>query len=358
MASTAQTHDPLLSSVSQRLPNPGSRIIDVARHGVSHFGRTLRVTVQLLSGLAVNYFLKVVEGDLGMLTCRGEYESLKEISSFCDHVPEPYAWGRYMENNTEYSFLLVEFLQIQKQPAAPQPLAKALATLHQTSRSPTGKFGFHTPTCHTRNIQSVAFWTDSWSELFTAHLSGILSTASNSTVFASPSFTQLGNIILSTVTPALLDPLQSNGRTLKPCLVHGDCWDMNTAMASDGRAVFFDVASFYAHNEYDVGNWRASRHGLSERSYIDAYKALVPPSEPVDDWDNRNLLYSLPFNLCNALFVPGSTQRNQVFQDMRTQCERVCSEKLHELLHYSENHSGNETEGCSLNGNECNDLKG
>ncbi|KAL4968579.1 Fructosamine kinase-domain-containing protein [Aspergillus stella-maris] len=309
MALIDQIQDPLLSSVSQRLPNPGSRILDVTRHGVSHFGRTLLVTVQLSSGLIVKYFLKVMEGELGMLTCRGEYESLKDISSFCDHVPKPYAWGRYMENNTEYAFLLVEFLQIKKQPADPHPLAKALATLHQTSRSPTGKFGFHTPTCHTRNIQSVAFWTDSWSELFTAHLSRILSTAC--TVFTSPSFTQLGNIVLSTVVPALLQPLQSHGRTLKPCLVHGDCWDMNTAMGSDGRAVFFDVASFYAHNEYDVGNWRAARHGLSERSYMDAYKALIPPSEPVEDWDNRNLLYSLPFNVCNAMFVPGSTQRTQ-----------------------------------------------
>ncbi|KAL4751310.1 hypothetical protein BDW72DRAFT_173823 [Aspergillus terricola var. indicus] len=278
MASTDEIQGPLLRSVSQRLPNPGSRIIDATRHGVSHFGRTLRINVQLSSGLTVNYFLKVVEGELRMLTCRGEYESLKEISSFCDHVPEPYAWGRYMENNTEYSFLLVEYLQLQKQPADPHPLARALAALHQASCSPTGKFGFHTPTCHTRNIQSVAFWTDSWSELFTAHLSRILSTAS--AVFTSPSFTQLGNIVLSTVVPALLIPLQSDGRTLKPCLVHGDCWDMNTAMGSDGRAVFFDVASFYAHNEYDVGNWRAARHGLSERRYIEAYKALVPPSEP------------------------------------------------------------------------------
>ncbi|KAL4885288.1 Fructosamine kinase-domain-containing protein [Aspergillus karnatakaensis] len=252
MASTDLNQGPLLSSVSQRLPDPGSRIIDLTHHGASHFGQTFRVTVQLSSGLTVNYFLK---------------------------------------------------------PADPQPLARALATMHQASCSPTGKFGFHTPTCHTRNVQSVAFWTDSWCELFTAHLSRILSTAS--TVFACPTFTPLGNIVLSTVVPALLRPLQSNARTLKPCLVHGDCWDMNTAIKSDGRAVFFDVASFYAHNEYDVGNWRAARHGLSERSYIDAYKELVPPSEPVEDWDNRNLLYSLPFNICNALFVPGSTQKTQ-----------------------------------------------
>ncbi len=26
-----------------------------------------------------------------------------------------------------------------------------------------------------------------------------------------------------------LEPLQSNGRVLKPCLVHGDLWEENTA---------------------------------------------------------------------------------------------------------------------------------
>ncbi|KAL4733110.1 hypothetical protein BDV11DRAFT_200705 [Aspergillus similis] len=40
MASTDQTQGPLLSSDSQQLPNPDSRIVNVTRHVVSHFGRT------------------------------------------------------------------------------------------------------------------------------------------------------------------------------------------------------------------------------------------------------------------------------------------------------------------------------
>lgn len=51
-------------------------------------------------------------------------------------------------------------------------------------------------------------------------------------------------------------------------------------MGEDGRAFFFDVASFYAHNEYDIGDWRAPRHTLSDPAYVAAYKELVPPSEP------------------------------------------------------------------------------
>lgn len=95
-----------------------------------------------------------------------------------------------------------------------------------------------------------------------------------------PEFDQVGELVVSKVVPALLLPLQTDGRSIKPCLVHGDCWDGNTATGEDGRAFFFDVASFYAHSEYDLGDWRAPRHALSDPAYTDAYKALVPVSEP------------------------------------------------------------------------------
>ncbi|KAJ5901832.1 hypothetical protein N7495_002360 [Penicillium taxi] len=213
-----------------------------------------------------------------MMTCRGEFESLKSIYSVCKNVPEPLAWGLYTEDNIEYSFLLVEFLVIQKQPADAKGLASALADLHFKSESPTGKFGFHVATCHTLNIQAVNIWTNSWCELFSSHLSRILSHAKVG--FMWPEFDRLGELVLSNVVPALLLPLQADGRSIKPCLVHGDCWDGNTATGEDGQAFFFDVASFYAHNEYDLGDWRAPRHVLSDPVYTDAYKALIPVSEP------------------------------------------------------------------------------
>jgi protein-ribulosamine 3-kinase len=78
----------------------------------------------------------------------------------------------------------------------------------------------------------------------------------------------------------LLLPLQSDGRSIKPSLVHGDCWDGNTAITVEGRAVFFDVASFYGHNEYDLGDWRAPRHALSDPVYVLEYEKIVPRSAP------------------------------------------------------------------------------
>ncbi|KAK3315935.1 hypothetical protein B0H66DRAFT_592201 [Apodospora peruviana] len=60
----------------------------------------------------------------------------------------------------------------------------------------------------------------------------------------------------------------SDGRVLKPSLVHGDFWDGNTAMDMKTGEAFAGVCSFYDHNEYDTGNWRAPRHRLSDKAYI------------------------------------------------------------------------------------------
>lgn len=59
---------------------------------------------------------------------------------------------------------------------------------------------------------------------------------------------------------------------------------MNTATDSHtGQAILFDACSFYGHKKYDIGNWRALRHALSNAEYVRAYKDAVPPSEPVDE---------------------------------------------------------------------------
>jgi fructosamine-3-kinase len=76
-----------------------------------------------------------------------------------------------------------------------------------------------------------------------------------------------------------------------------------------GEAFVFDVCSFYGHNEYDTGNWRAPRHRLSDKAYIRNYTKVFPASEPAEDWDARNLLYSLTFNIGNTIYIPGSQQK-------------------------------------------------
>ena len=95
-----------------------------------------------------------------------------------------------------------------------------------------------------------------------------------------------------------------------------------------GAAFVFDVCSFYGHNEYDTGNWRAPRHRLSNKSYIKEYKARFPVSPPEEDWDARNLLYSLTFNIGNTIYIPGSNQRQVVYDDMTILCKTYCADDL------------------------------
>ena len=144
-----------------------------------------------------------------------------------------------------------------------------------------------------------------------------------------PEFDVACRLTLEKVVPRLLLPLQSDGRVLKPCLLHGDCWDGNTALDQrTGNAFVFDVCSFYGHNEYDTGNWRAPRHRLSNKAYIREYRYRYPVSPPEDDWDARNLLYSLTFNIGNTIYIPGSSQRQVVYDDLTTLCKKFCPEDL------------------------------
>lgn len=66
--------------------------------------------------------------------------------------------------------------------------------------------------------------------------------------------------------------------------------------------------------------------------YIRNYKLRFAPSEPVEDWDARNLLYSLTFNIGNTIYIPGSTQRLVVYEDMTTLCNMFFPEDLKQKL--------------------------
>lgn len=83
----------------------------------------------------------------------------------------------------------------------------------------------------------------------------------------------------------------------------------------------FDARSFHGHNEYATGNWRVPRHCLSKQTYIRQYKSRLPVSPPNDDWDARNILSSLTFNIANTIYIPGSYQRQVVYDDMTTLCK-------------------------------------
>lgn len=66
-----------------------------------------------------------------------------------------------------------------------------------------------------------------------------------------------------------------------------------------------------AHNEYEIGNWRAPRHRLSKEAYVNNYKQNYNVSEPEEEWDARNLLYLLRYDLATFIHYPRSNLRQR-----------------------------------------------
>jgi protein-ribulosamine 3-kinase len=234
------------------------------------WSRPAKIVARLPDGSTATYFLKVTTGENDRMMSEGQYEADKALyHCMPSFTARPFTWGRYRkEGIPPHYFLLSEFREIGQQPPDPIRLTRCLAELHRKSVSPTGKFGFHINTCHAKMDQLTDLWEDSWEVCYGKQLKHTFDRDRDS-MPPWPEFHAVADLILDICVPVLLRPLQADGRSIKPCLVHGNIWDMNTATdVETGEPFVFDGSAMYAHNEYELGNWRTSRHRLSSRSYI------------------------------------------------------------------------------------------
>ncbi|EIT75958.1 putative kinase [Aspergillus oryzae 100-8] len=252
---------------------PGSRLISARPLGISTWTNTTRLSVEHPDGKEKVYFLKCAQSEDGRVLVQGEFNSMSEIYATAPgFVPKPYTWGTCYLDDTEAYFFISEFIDFSSRLSKFDRICRKLADLHQTSVSPTGKFGFHVTTS-----QSVP-WERSW------------------TVFSSKLLAHV--VSLDAVVPRLIGVLGRDGRKVKPCLIHGDLWEGNTGTSLEtGDIYVFDSAAFYAHNEMETGNWRCHYNNLRDPLYTQTYLSLVPPSDPRDIWDDRNCLYSVYYTV-------------------------------------------------------------
>lgn len=178
-----------------------------------------------------------------------EHESMRAIHSLTpDFVPKPIAWGTY-ESIPDTYFLLTEFRDMRPDMPDPDKFAARLSALHQNSESPEGKFGFHART-HAGNLPTE--WEDSWEVFFTKSMRQALDLEIEAKG-NDPEFDELIPTLFNTVIPRLLRPLESDGRRVKPSLVHGDLWFANSGIDADtDEPLIFDACCFYAHNECEL----------------------------------------------------------------------------------------------------------
>lgn len=122
----------------------------------------------------------------------------------------------------------------------------------------------------------------------------------------------LSKALFERVIPRLLRPLESDGRTVKPSLVHGDLWYANAGINVDtDKPLVFDACSFFAHNECtfaygtlamddakhvkfedEFGQWQPACNRFGDE-YVAAYSTFAQISPPEEDFQGRLDLYRL-----------------------------------------------------------------
>ena len=197
----------------------------------------------------------------------------------------------------------------------PGRFCAVLARMHQNSigHAPEGKYGFHVST-YQGNMPQNSTWTDTWEEYYIRGLKDFMK-QEQAVHGRSVELEELLSPFFEKVVPRLLRPLEWGEKKIKPCLLHGDIWHGNIAeIAGTEKPIMFDLAGFWAHDECvylpiilsssavlriiltmgtdELGSFRVPRYKLGGH-WLKEYNKHFPKSEPQDDFDDRNMMYSM-----------------------------------------------------------------
>ncbi|KLU90347.1 hypothetical protein MAPG_09310 [Magnaporthiopsis poae ATCC 64411] len=242
-------------AVLRELPE-GCKVVSVDSHGTSFWATTGRIDVILKEGGGQSFFIKVIPGEVGWRMVSGEFESMTAVYRVVpEFVPKPLVWSTYGAVPDAH-FFLCEFRDMLDDMPDPHKFGSLLAKLHRDSTSPTGKFGFHATT-YAGNLPQFVGWEDSWEVFFTKSMRHALDLEIERRG-TTEELESLSKVLFDKVIPRLLRPLESDGRSVKPSLVHGDLWYANAGIDKEsGQSLVFDACCFYAHNESQVCIWKA-----------------------------------------------------------------------------------------------------
>ena len=178
----------------------------------------------------------------------GEFESQKALASIIpENVDIPVAWGIFDRDKSK-AFFMTRFRDLRQFSPLMMSFLTTLRKLHETSESPTGRFGFHVTT-YNGPPQMVNGWTDEWEEYFGRQFRSDVEYL-QSVYGEDAELADLSEKFVEKVVARLLRPLQTGGRTIKPTLCHGDLWDGNVQIdVNTKQPVLFDSCAFYGHNE-------------------------------------------------------------------------------------------------------------
>ncbi|KAL9043839.1 MAG: hypothetical protein Q9214_002984, partial [Letrouitia sp. 1 TL-2023] len=204
--------------------------------------------------------------------------------------PYPLGWGEYTSEPGMW-FYLCDYHDLVDELPEIDSFVSIVAKVHRESMGQEDQYGFDVPT-HLANIPNDNSWQSSW-ETFFANLMVRMFQVEEKAHDRDEELEELKESMLSKVIPRLLRPLETDGRSIKPCLIHSDLLPGNCMPdANTEKTIIFDSCAYWGHNESDLGSWRAPRYRLG-KPYLKEYQRVMGISEPRRDWDDRNALYAV-----------------------------------------------------------------
>ncbi|KAI1267770.1 Fructosamine kinase-domain-containing protein [Xylariaceae sp. FL1019] len=312
-------------NVKNVLPK-GSVVKWVATRGASFWAINSKVDTELPDGKLQSYFLKVYTAERAKEMAFGELEGSKALfAALPANVPKPVAAGALAKDPSRH-FYLAEFRDMADEMPGATDFVSLVAKLHQTTESPNGKFGFHTKTYGGDNPLDTS-WCDSWEQFFTRMMKQVMD-RERAIHGPNEELDRLSPMIIDQVIPRLIRPMESEGRKIKPVLIHGDLWHGNVAVDNvTHEPVLYDPCAFYAHCEFEFAPWRAARYRTT-RDHVRAYYEIdaAQETEPSEDLDDRLALYALRLDLMVSVSWPNNKRTRQLaVEEMKRLTEKYCS---------------------------------
>lgn len=190
---------------------------------------------------------QVHQGKTGREMAESEYKATKMLFNIMpEMVAEPMAWGAYKDLPDTW-FYLCRYYKLSGGLPDLFEFPKLLAEMHRRG-SRTGNFGLDQVTYGGRNPKYFPP-SRTWEETFSKGLQKTFEREED-TQGPDENMQRLRDVLMTKVVPRLLRPLEIEGRTIAPTLVHGDLWDGNASVDENtGHPIIFDATPLYAHNE-------------------------------------------------------------------------------------------------------------
>ncbi|KAH8701347.1 hypothetical protein GQ44DRAFT_778739 [Phaeosphaeriaceae sp. PMI808] len=206
------TIDRLDDNVIAKLP-AGSEVVTIVPAGASAWCKTFRIDAKLKDGELKSYFMKYESGELGRRMMEGAFQSDSAYSTYAlENMPRPVGSSEFKDELDTW-FYISEFHDMVNKLPEVSDLVNIVAKVHKASmgKSPTGK---HMGKAFIQLMQSMYQF-------------------EKSTQGVDKELDILFDALYKKAIPRLLRSLETNGRSIEPCLIHSDLWPGNCMPDAD-----------------------------------------------------------------------------------------------------------------------------